>query len=163
MKIRICKWEKFNDVVENRIHKLEMNNFISLLEKTHNNIFLYKKIYEPDFTFGYYNKSYKSNIDDYLNLSNQLKEKTDITYPKKSHSLVCNINEEVDLDIGTTFLVFPFKDSLFTINDNGEYYKGYWKDKIKWLDKFNNSELWTENECILVKKTTWEKIKKNKI
>ncbi len=63
MKIRICKWEKFNDIVENRIHKLDMNSFITMLSKTHNNIYLYKKIYEPDFTFGYYNKSYKNNIE----------------------------------------------------------------------------------------------------
>ena len=99
-------------------------------------------------------KSFKNNIDDYLNLS--ILEKTDISYPKRNYSLVCSPKN--DEEIGTSFLVFPYKESLFTIKENDNYYKGYWKDKIKWLDKFKENELWTENECILIKKSIWDNI-----
>lgn len=154
-RIRICKWEKFNDIIENRVEKITLENFLSLLRNTNNNIFVYKKIYNPDFTFGYYKKSIKK-IDDYLELP--IKEKTDDSYPKKNYSLVCSTHEEEE--IGTTFLVFPFKESLFTIKEDENYYKGYWKDKIKWLEKFDKNELWTEDDCILIKKSIWDRIKK---
>lgn len=156
-RIRFCKWEKFNDINEDRINKISIDNFLSLLKNTHNNIYIYKKIYNPDFTFGYYKKSYKNSIDKYLELP--IKEKVDTTYPNKSYSIVCSTKEENE--IGTTFLVFPFKESLFTIKEGENYFKGYWRDKIKWLDKFNENELWTEDECILIKKSIWDEIKKS--
>ncbi len=158
-RIRICKWEKFNDIIEDRINKISMDEFLSLLENTHNNIFIYKKIYNPDFTFGYFKKSFKNTIDNYLDLP--IKEKTDVSYPKKSYSIVCSTEEEDE--IGTTYLVFPFKESLFTIKEGEEYYKGYWRDKIKWLEKFSKNELWTEDDCILIKKSIWDNIKSKKL
>lgn len=154
-RIRICKWEKFNDIIEDRVNKISMDVFLSLLENTHNKLYLYKKIYNPDFTFGYYKKSFKNTIDNYLDLP--VKEKTDESYPLKSYSIVCSTVEEDE--IGTTFLVFPFKESLFTIKEGENYFKGYWRDKIKWLEKFDENELWTEDDCILIKKSIWDKIR----
>jgi hypothetical protein len=154
-KIRVCKWEKFNDIIEDRINKISINEFITHLNYTHNNIYLYKKIYNPNFTFGYFQKKYKNVVDNYLDFT--LKENTDASYPKKNFSLVCSTREEDE--IGTTFLVFPFKESLFTIKEGEDYFKGFWKDKIKWLEKFEENELWTENDCILVKKSIWDKVK----
>lgn len=158
-RIRIYKWEKFNDLIEDRVHKIDMKHFVSLLERTHNNVYLHKNIYNPTFSFGYFNKTYKNTVDNYLDLP--IKEKTDDSYPKKNYSLTCSINEENE--IGTAFLVFPFKESLFTIKEKENYYKGYWKDKIKWLESFPNCELWTENECILIKKSIWENLSKSNL
>ena len=63
--MRICKWDKFNDIIEDRINRITITEFLSLLEKSHNNIFLYKQIYNPNFICGYFNKSYKNNIEDF--------------------------------------------------------------------------------------------------
>ena len=155
-KMKICKWDKFNDINEDRITNISISEFFSLLKKTHNNIFLYKQIYNPTFICGYFNKSFKNNIDDYLNLS--ILEKTDISYPKRNYSLVCSPKN--DEEIGTSFLVFPYKESLFTIKENDNYYKGYWRDKIKWMDKIQDNELWTEDECLLIQKSVWDIYKK---
>jgi len=157
-RIRICKWDKFNDIIEDRIDKITMDDFLSLLEtKSHNSLFVYKKIYQPNFTFGYFKKSYK-HIDSYIDL--RLTEKNDVTYPRRTHSIVCSTKEEDEL--GTTFLVFPFKESLFTIKQGEDCLKGYWKDKIKWLEKFSNNELWTDNDCLLIKKSIWDNLKLSK-
>lgn len=155
-KIRFCKIEKFNDIIEERIKDIDKEIFLSLLQNTHQNKFLYKKIYAPNFSYGYFERKYKPRIDDYFNLTN---ENNYEDFPNKNYSLVCSTIEENE--IGTTFLVFPFKESLFTIKESDNYFKGYWRDKIKWLDKLKNNEIWTEDSCILIKKSIWINFKKD--
>ena len=126
--MRIFKWDKFNDIVEDRIVSIDVNEFNDLKENCISGNMLYKKIYQPEFEIGLFNKSHKTNhyIKENINV--------DYTYPKKDYSLVCtSLNESCD--ISTTFIVLPFKESLFTIKDNDTFLKGYWKDKIKWLEK----------------------------
>ncbi len=150
--LKICKYEQFNEMVEYRVKRITSDKFDELLEKTNQENFLYKKIYNPTFTFGIFKKSYKQAIDSHINTP--LIERTDSSYPKKSYSLVCSTTEENSM--GTTFLVFPLKESLFAIKESEDYFKGYWKDKIKWLEKFKDNQLWTENDCILIKKKVWD-------
>lgn len=151
--MRIFKWDRFNDIIENRIKKIDMNTFKSLLENCHNydkNV-LYKKIYNPDFETGIFNKSFKKH--DFFNSDEPL---IDNTYPQKNTSLVCTSEHVLDDDDTTLFVVLPYKESLFTIQKNDSFFKGYWKDKIQWIEKFNENKLWTESNCLLIKKDIWD-------
>jgi hypothetical protein len=156
-KIRICKLEKIDNIVEDRVQKISLECFLSLLKNTYKNFFVYKEIYNPEFIYGYYKKTLKKTSDNYLGLDTVTKDEINMSYPKKNFSLVCSTHEENEL--GTTFLVFPFKNSFFAIKEGDKYFKGYWSDKIKWLEKFDKNELWTEDDCILIKKSAWVNIK----
>lgn len=177
--ISICHWNKWLDIKEDRIIPLNKSMFTDMLNE-HTNInncpiFLYKKIYKPSFDIGVFFKSKKSvlvseseyltiNTDFFLSESESWK-----TFPMRTESLVCyNYLEDVDEHIGETFIVFPFKNSLFTIAPEREYNyteyqeidkykKGYWSDKIKWLDGLTEREMWTDSPCIIIKKSLWDK------
>ena len=155
--MRIFKWDRFNDIVEKRINKIDRSDFLNMLENCYDyedNV-LYKKIYQSDFDYGIFEKSLKLNEN--INSSTHL---LDDTYPNVNYSLVCNSKELDDYSDIDTYVVLPFKESLFTIEDkNGnKHYKGYWKDKIKWLDKYNENKVWTESKCLLIKKDIWDSL-----
>ena len=144
--------------MENRIQTISELKFISLLKYTNNKCYIYKKIYEPTFNYGVYEKSFKTTSDEYVEYSNKNDIDIDTSFPIKDYSLVCSTNEEIldsDNNLGVIFLVFPYKDALFTIKSKNEYYKGFWSDKIVWLERFTKNELWTEDKCILIEKSIW--------
>ena len=151
--MRIFKWDRFNDIIENRVKKIDMNTFETLLENCYkyNSNVLYKKIYNPNFEIGIFNKSLKINEyvnDEPLNI--------DSSFPSKNTSLVCTTEHVLEDDDTTLFVVLPYRESLFTIKNKNDYYKGYWKDKIQWVEKFNENKLWTESNCLLIRKDIWD-------
>ena len=154
--MRIFKWDRFNDIVENRINEIDINKFNSLLENCHNynETLLYKKIYQPDFSIGIFEKSVKIS-ENFLNKKFDT-TKIDETFPDKDYSLVCTTENVMEDDDTTLFVVLPYKESLFTIKNSSGYVKGYWKDKIKWIESFNENKVWTDSTCLLIRKDIWE-------
>jgi hypothetical protein len=156
--MRIFKWDVFNDVVENRVQKIGESKFKSLLENCHNydSTLLYKKIYQPNFEIGIFEKSVKI-IENSTNKP-QKNDNVDEPYPNKNYSLVCNTTNAMDdnNDGSTLFVVLPYRESLFTIKSDDTYVKGYWKDNIKWIEKFNENKVWTESTCLLIRKDIWD-------
>lgn len=153
MDINICKIDSLNNIIETRIEPIIEQKFISLLRHSNNKNYIYKNIHEPSFSYGVYDKSYKSSNDEYV-LHRNGDTEIDTSFPEKEYSLVCSTNDDNNI-LGTTFLVFPFKDALFTIKHKDDYLKGFWSDKIVWLDRFKRNELWTEDKCILIEKSIW--------
>lgn len=166
----ICQWEKWVDLKEDRIIPINKDIFYSMNDRythTNTNFFLYKKIHNPTFNIGVFFKSKKS-VSEYLKKEEIQQFPTELwrSFPIRDESLVCyNYLEDVDDHIGETYLVFPFKNSLFTIAPEREfnydpevskYTKGYWSDKIMWLDNLNDRELWTDSPCIIIKKSLWD-------
>ena len=110
----------------------------------------------------------KKSVSDYLKKEEIEQFPIDMwrSYPLRNESLVCyNYLEDVDEHLGETFLIFPFKNSLFTIAPEREYNydpeidkyrKGYWSDKIMWLDNLNEREMWTDSPCLIIKKSLWD-------
>jgi hypothetical protein len=160
----IFRWDRWTDKKEDRIDSISIDEFKCLLEeKCHLNKFLYKKIYQPKFKIGMFNKTTKIT-ESYLtnNIKNTLKDEN---FPLRENSLVCY--NYIEKGEGKLFLVFPFKESLFTISPLqeslhasivDEYKKGYWKDKVRWLDNLKMNELWTDGNCILIEKHMWDKL-----
>jgi hypothetical protein len=154
--MRIFKWDRFNDIIENRIKKIDLKKFKSLLENCHNynSTTLYKKIYQPDFEIGLFEKSVKIT-ENYINKNNDTSN-IDESFPDRNYSLVCSTENLMEDDDTTLFVVLPYKESLFTIKSNEGYLKGYWKDKIKWIEKFNENKVWTDSTCLLIRKDIWD-------
>jgi len=159
----IFKWDRWLDKTENRISTIDLKTFKILLEKNcFKNKFIHKKIYQPTFKIGFFKKCRKiteSYFSTYI--KNTI---NDNTYPLRENSLVCyNYIENGD---GVDFLIFPYKDSLFTISplkesshiQTQEYKKGYWKDRIKWLENLSENELWTDGNCLIIEKKIYDKI-----
>ncbi len=159
MSMRIFKWDRFNDIIESRVEKIDMKTFESLLENCHNydtNV-LYKKIYSPNFEIGIFNKSLK--VNEFFNKTSTLN--IDESFPCKDESLVCTTEHVLEDDDTTLFVVLPYRESLFTIKNKDDYFKGYWKDKIQWVEKFNENKLWTDSNCLLIRKDIWDSITMN--
>ena len=160
-KMRIFKWDRFNDIIENRINDIDLQEFKSLLENCHNynQNLLYKKIYQPTFSIGIFNKSFKIT-ENYINKP-QEGDSIDESFPNKNYSLVCTTESLMEDDDTTLFVVLPYKESLFTIKNSSGYVKGYWRDKIKWIESFNENKVWTESTCLLIRKDIWEEMNEN--
>lgn len=148
MKLKMCRLEMINNIMENRITKLNENVFQSLLKNTNKDLYIFKKILNDDFNFGLFENKDTININDYKYDDNDLN--IDYSYPNKETSLVCS-TYETDT-IGTTYIVLPYKDAFFTIKDKDNYLKGFWSEKVIWLNKFTKNELWTNDKCLLIKK-----------
>lgn len=163
--MEIFKWEKWNDMREERILPLDLNDFKDLLEKEgyqYKDQHLFKKIYKPNFEYGVFYKSIKK-LEKYESF-NFINSIPDNTYPDRINSLVCFSDKE-DENLGVDFIVLPFKEALFTINklykggkmDNLK--KGFWKRKIKWFENMEKTELWTDSPCLLIREDLWVKLK----
>lgn len=148
MKLKMCRLEMINNLMENRITKLDETSFKSLLNNTIKDLFIFKKFLNDDFDYGLFENKNVININDYNYIDNDLN--IDYSYPNKETTLVCSTNE-ID-SIGTTYIVLPYKDAFFTIKDKDNYLKGFWTEKVIWLNKFNKNELWTNDKCLLIKK-----------
>lgn len=160
----IFRWDRWIDKKEERIDKIDLELFQTILEENCNkNKFLYKKIYQPNFKLGLFTKK-KKITESYFskNIKHTLKDEN---FPLRENSLVCY--NYIEKGEGDLFIVFPFKKSLFTISPLHEsshkmiienYKKGYWVDKIKWLDTLKETEMWTDNNCLIIKKTIWDNI-----
>lgn len=162
--MNIYNFDRWNDLNEERIEPLSTEKFQELLKKyahSNQNLFLYKKIINPKTKVGIFLKSTKQ-FESHINELKSGKKQEWNGFPSRDMSLVCyNYIEEEE---GETFIVFPFKASLFTISPNKEWNselqsedcnKGYWTDKIKWLDKLNNREMWTESPCLIISEKLW--------
>jgi hypothetical protein len=164
----LIQWEKWINLNEDRIQTLSINEFVYLYETyTHinknNKKMLYKTIYNPTFKMGIFKRERKK-----LEILDE-KDIKDFRFCKKNFiptfndSLVCELytNEQINNNI-KTFIVFPFKNSLFAIKDtnNNKLNKAYWKDKIQWLNNIKeNMLLWTDSNCLLIEKELYDKLK----
>ena len=163
--MKICRWDRWTDIKEDRIDSIDIQEFKKILkEKCHTDQHLYKKIYQPKFKQGIFSKSLKVT-ESYFGKKQTTNEDTWKAYPIREYSLTCYNYEESGE--GVTYLVFPFKDSLFTISPVKEsshdgvvdnYKKGYWKDNIKWLEQLNERELWTESDCLVIEQELYNSI-----
>lgn len=163
--MKIYSYDRWNDLNEERINPLNKDKFLELLSKyAHNNhnVFLYKKIINPKTKMGIFYKSVKQ-FESHLNLNNTSKNLKG--FPDRETSLVCY--NYIEKEEGETFIIFPFKSSLFTIdskidiNESDDCYKkGYWVDKIKWLENIGECEMWTDSPCLIISKSEWNKLLK---
>ena len=164
--MNIFRWNRWIDIKEDRINSIDVKSFKNLLENNCNaNIFLHKKIYEPNFKIGIFQKS-KKIVENYYKPSPMFNdEKNWKSFPLRENSLVC-YNYEEDSE-GKDFLIFPYKKSLFIISPIKEscydlninrYNKGYWSDKIQWLDDLDEREMWTDSDCLVIEKDLYDKI-----
>ena len=164
--MKIFRWDRWTDLKEDRINSIDISEFKTLLEQNcYTDKFLYKKIYDPDFEVGLYKKSKKITENYYKNKPEVTDKKSWNSFPLRENSLVCyNYEEQSE---GKTFLVFPIKNSLFTISplkescydlDINRYNKGYWSNDIKWLENLDKREIWTESDCLVIDKETYHSI-----
>lgn len=167
--MNIFNFDRWNDLNEDRITPIGLEKFNELLNKyahTNQNVFLYKKIINPKTKVGVFFKTTKQ----FENHVNELKtgEKQEWNgFPLRDMSLVCY--NYIEKEEGETFVIFPFKSSLFTISPKKEWdidvnsencNKGYWTDKIKWLENLDQRELWTESPCLIISKKLWDSLNK---
>ena len=154
--MEIFKWKQWNDMREDRISPITLEQFEELLTKECHNFethVLYKKIYKPEFDYGFFSKARKK-IELYNVFENNNLDKT---YPTRNNSLVCFKEKDNEI-LGEGFIILPYKNSLFTIDKiNNERYinKGYWSNNIKWYDAIKNADLWTDSNCLLIKESLW--------
>ena len=164
--MKIFKWDRWTDIKEDRVEPIGLNMFKKFLkENCYSDKYLMKKIYEPDFSIGIYKKSKKIGERYYPGAKTFESNSKWKSYPLRENSLVCYNYEENSE--GITFLVFPFKNSLFTISpvkescyiqDISRYNKGYWADKLKWMENLNDREMWTESNCLVIEKSIYDKL-----
>lgn len=137
----LFSYDEWVEVNEERITKISLKKFTELYEKYahNNNQILYKRIHNPDFTIGLFKKD-----ADYSTSLQPIKEK----------SLTCLQNDK-HIPNTELFIVVPFKGALFSILHREELKKGYWKDRIEWLNTLQEKELWTESSCLLIHEKVW--------
>jgi hypothetical protein len=167
--MNIYNFDRWNDLNEERITPISLDKFKELMNKyahSNQNVFLYKKIINPKSKIGIFYTTTKQFENHIKELKSGEKQEW-YGFPQRELSLVCY--NYVEKEEGETFIVFPFKSSLFTISSKKEWdnevtsencNKGYWTDKIKWMENLDHREFWTESPCLIISEKTWLSINK---
>jgi hypothetical protein len=167
----IYDYDKWDGMNENRVTPITLARFEELMRMychANTDLIMYKTIVEPSFKLGFFFKS-KKKVDSYFQDMVKMKTSlTDASFPSRDESILCYNYLDED-EVGVAFVVIPFLNSMFAISSTSgapdsleNCKKGYWKGEVKWFEKLQHRELWTDFPCLLIEKDIWDMMLENK-